>query len=135
MASYFKGAIFLRQLCYVIGEDALQGTLRSYYDVWKFKPPTGSDFIRLAEKESNMGLDWYYEYWVTTTKTIDYAITDLSAADGGSEVTLARNGLMPMPLDLVVEYTDGTREILYIPLRSLWRGQEDEITEPKLAAE
>src|SRR5690625_5875062 len=73
----------------------------------------------------------YYEYWVTTTKTIDYAITDLSAADGGSEVTLARNGLMPMPLDLVVEYTDGTREIHYIPLRIMRGEKENEITELK----
>lgn len=131
MASYTKGAIFLHQLSYVIGEDALQRTLRSYYDVWKFKHPTGSDFIRLAEKESNMVLDWYYEYWVTTTKTIDYAITELSAADGGSEVTLARKGLMPMPLDLVVEYTDGTREIHYIPLHIMWGEKENEFTELK----
>lgn len=131
MASYTKGAIFLHQLGYIIGEDALQRTLRNYYDVWKFKHPTGSDFIRLAEKESGMVLDWYYEYWVTTTKTIDYAITEVSASDEGSEITLARNGLMPMPLDVEVEYTDGTREIHYIPMRIMWGGKENEFPELK----
>src|SRR5690625_7052436 len=38
---------------------------------------------------------------------------------------------MPMPLDLVVEYTDGTREIHYIPLRIMWGEKENEFTELK----
>ena len=34
-------------------------------------------------------------------------------------VTLERIGRMPMPIDLYVEYTDGTTESFYIPLRMM----------------
>jgi hypothetical protein len=34
-------------------------------------------------------------------------------------VALQRIGRMPMPIDLVVEYTDGTKEGFYIPLRMM----------------
>jgi hypothetical protein len=35
------------------------------------------------------------------------------------EKSLERIGLMPMPIDLLVEYTDGTMESFYIPLRQM----------------
>lgn len=127
VASYTKGSMFLHQLEYVIGEDVLKRTLNRFYDEWKFKHPTGMDFIRIAEEESNMVLDWYYEYWVTTTKTIDYGITDVSEDDQGSSlITLERAGLMPMPLDVEIEFTDGTKTQYYIPLRIMWGEKENE---------
>ncbi|HKO78460.1 MAG TPA: hypothetical protein VJU52_14690, partial [Flavobacterium sp.] len=36
-----------------------------------------------------------------------------------TSVTLERIGRMPMPIDLLVEYTDGTQESFYIPLRMM----------------
>jgi hypothetical protein len=46
-----------------------------YYRQWRFKHPNVNDFIRLAEKTSGLKLDWYKEYWVNSTKTIDYGLT------------------------------------------------------------
>lgn len=127
MAAYTKGAIFLHQLGYVIGKDALNRTLNRFFDAWKFKHPTGYDFIRIAEKESGIILDWYYEYWVTTTKNIDYGISAVVNHDNGSIVNLNRIGLMPMPLDIEVEYSDGSIVHHYIPLRIMWGEKENEL--------
>jgi hypothetical protein len=126
MASYTKGAIFLHQLGYVIGDDVLQRTLKNFYYLWEFKHPTGMDFIRLAEKESGIELKWYYEYWVTTTKTIDYGIKSVVETEEGVHVELERVGLMPMPIDLEVEFTDGTVAHYYIPMRIMWGQKENE---------
>lgn len=126
MAAYTKGAIFLHQLGYVIGDNVLQRTLNSFFDQWKFKHPYGIDFIRVAEKESGIQLKWYYEYWVTTIKTIDYGITDVSESEQGVVVNLERIGLMPMPLDIEVEYSDGTISHYYIPMRIMWGQKENE---------
>lgn len=126
MASYTKGGIFLHQLGYIIGDDVLQKTLLRFFEEWKFRQPTAYDFIRIAEKESGMVLDWYHEYWVTTTKTIDYGIAEVSDTSGSTEVTLTNNGLMPMPLDVEVTFTDGSREHHYIPLRIMWGQKENE---------
>ncbi len=128
VASYTKGAIFLHQLGYIIGDDVLQHTLRRFFDEWKFKHPNGMDFIRIAEKESGIELKWYYEYWVTTTKTIDYGIESVEETDGGSStlVTLEKIGLMPMPLDVEVEFADGSVVHHYIPMRIMWGEKENE---------
>jgi hypothetical protein len=36
-----------------------------------------NDLIRIAEKLSGIELQWYKEYWVYSTRTIDYAIGDI----------------------------------------------------------
>ncbi|WP_339655825.1 M1 family metallopeptidase [uncultured Salegentibacter sp.] len=117
-SAYSKGAVFLAQLGYVIGEDNLDKTLKRYYDEWKFKHPTPNDFIRIAEKVSGAELDWYLNDWTRTTNTIDYGIKEVTETDENStKVTLERKKLMPMPIDLTVRYTTGEEEMIYIPLQ------------------
>jgi aminopeptidase N len=125
-ASYSKGAVYLNQIRYIIGEEAFRSGMLRYHLEWKLKHPTDLDFLRLMEKESGMILDWFHEYFVHTTKTIDYAITSVDAAENETESTnieLKRVGLMPMPLDVWVEYMDGTKEEFYIPMR-IMRGEK-----------
>lgn len=115
-AAYSKGAIFLSQLGYIIGEKTRdQGMLR-YWNSWQFRHPSPNDIIRIMEKESGMELDWYKEYWVYTTKSIDYGILSVVASDESTKITLERIGLMPMPIDLVITYKDGSQEMVYLPL-------------------
>ena len=121
--AYSKGAVFLAQLGYVIGHENLMKGMRRYYNTWKFKHPDEVDFIRVMEKVSGIELDWYLINFAYTTNQIDYGI---SAVRGNGETTmveLSRMGDMMMPVDLYVEYTDGTTEILYIPLR-IMRGEK-----------
>ena len=116
IASYTKGSLFLSQLGYLIGAENLQKTLNRYYDEWKFKHPSPNDFIRVAEKVSGAELSWYLNDWTNTTNTIDYAVKDITTKENVSIVNLERKGIMPMPLDVVVSYTDGTEETFYVPL-------------------
>jgi len=118
-SAYSKGAVFLAQLGYVIGEENLSKTLKRYYDEWKFKHPTPNDFIRIAEKVSGAELDWYLQDWTQTTNTIDYAIGSVESEGNMTKVNLQRNGLMPMPLDVDVTYADGKKETFYIPLQMM----------------
>ena len=126
-SAYSKGAIFLSQLGYIIGQDKLMQTLRNYYENFKFKHPVPNDIKREAEKASDMELDWYLTDWTQTTNTIDYGIKEVvtdSANNQKTLVTLERKGLMPMPLDILVVYNDGTQETFYAPLRMM-RGEKD----------
>ncbi|CAZ95733.1 M1 family metallopeptidase [Zobellia galactanivorans] len=124
IAAYSKGSIFLSQLGYVIGQDKLMETLRKYYEDFKFKHPTPNDIKRTAEKVSGMELDWYLTDWTQTTNTIDYGITDVKDKEGKTEVSLVRKGAMPMPIDILVIYEDGTKETFYAPLRMM-RGEKE----------
>jgi aminopeptidase N len=119
ISSYSKGEIFLAQLGYLIGKDKLSETLKKYYHDFKFKHPTPNDIKRTAERVSGAHLDWYLTDWTKTTNTIDYGIKTVKDNNEATVVTLERIGRMPMPIDLTVEYTDGTKESFYIPLRMM----------------
>ena len=116
-SAYSKGSIFLNQLSYIVGQENFDKGMLRYFNTWKFRHPNPNDFIRIMEKESGMILDWYLNYWVHTTKTIDYGIGSVVDNGQSTSVTLERIGEIPMPIDLEVTYTDGNKETYYIPLR------------------
>lgn len=115
-SAYNMGAVFLHQLKYIIGEEFFYKGMRRYYNTWKFRHPEPIDFIRVMEKTSGLELKWYLRYWVNTTKHIDYSIKNIVGDAKSTNVMLERIGEFPMPIDLEVTYTDGTRELYYIPL-------------------
>ncbi|MDR3714919.1 MAG: M1 family metallopeptidase [Puia sp.] len=115
IASYSKGEMFLEQLGYITGAPVRDRILLEYYRQWRFKHPNAADFIRVAEKVSGLQLDWYKEYWVSTTKTIDYGIDSLWEEGGHTNIRLKMIGKMPMPVDVVLKYKDGSKEMVYIP--------------------
>jgi hypothetical protein len=118
IGAYSKGEVFLAQLGYIIGTDNLMKTLKRYYYDYKFTHPTPNDIKRTAEKISGANLDWYLVDWTQTTNTIDYAIQNIESATDGVQrtgITLERKGRMPMPIDLLVVYEDGSNESFYIP--------------------
>ncbi|MFD2942582.1 M1 family metallopeptidase [Flavobacterium notoginsengisoli] len=119
ISSYIKGSIFLSQLEYVIGKENVDATLKRYFNDFKFKHPTPNDIKRTAERVSGAELDWYLTDWAQTTNTIDYGIKDVADNAGKTTISLERIGRMPMPIDLKVDYTDGTSETFYIPLRMM----------------
>jgi hypothetical protein len=123
-AAYSKGAVYLNQIRYIVGEETFRKGMLSYYNTWKLKHPTSKDFIRVMERESDMVLDWFHEYFVQTTKYIDYSVDSLKASDNGTELYLSKKTQFPMPLDVLVEYVDGSQELFYIPIR-LMRGEKE----------
>lgn len=122
-AAYSKGAVFLAQMGYIIGEEARDKGLLRYWNTWGFKHPNTNDFIRVMEKQSGLELDWYKDYFVFSIKTIDYGIKKVAAQGDQTDITLERIGLMPMPLDVVITYVDGSSEMIYLPLE-IMRGDK-----------
>jgi len=124
-AAYSKGAVFLAQLGYVIGEEARDKGMLRYWNTWQFRHPNANDLIRAMEKQSGLELDWYKEYFVYSTKTIDYAVKEVVPTKEGTSITLHRIGLMPMPVDLQITYQDAPKELIYLPL-DVMRGEKAE---------
>jgi hypothetical protein len=117
-AAYTKGATFLGLLGYVVSDSVRDLILTNYYNTWKFKHPNANDFTRVAEKTSGIQLQWLKEYWVNSTKTIDYGLNNIevSANNANATISIQRNGKFPMPIEVLVTYKDGTSELHYIPL-------------------
>ncbi len=126
IASYSKGEVFMEQLGYIVGADVRDKILLEYYKQWRFKHPNVNDFIRVAENVSNIKLDWYREYFVNTTKTINYGIDSLWEEAGKTKIRLKRIGKMPMPIDLELQFRDGSRQIEYIPMYLMFGAKQTE---------
>ena len=125
-AAYTKGAVFLTQLQYIIGEEKFSKGMLEYFNTWKFKHPNSNDFIRIMENNGGVELDWFKEYFVNTVHTIDYAVIDVEEGAGNSTsstISLGKIGVMPMPVDLVITLKDGQMEHYNIPLR-IMRGKK-----------
>lgn len=117
VGAYVKGHVILTQLQYIMGKPVFDKAFRTYFETWKFKHPNANDFIRVMEKESGLELDWFKEYFVYTTKTIDYAVKSVAKESRKeTKVVLERKGLTPMPLDITVTFKDGSKHIYNLPL-------------------
>jgi hypothetical protein len=129
-SAYGKGAVWMSQMGYVIGEEARDKALLEYFETWKFKHPNPNDLLRVFEKVSGLELDWYNEYFVYGTKQIDYGIQSVLKEGDKTKITLEKAGKMPMPMDLVVTYKDGSKEVHYAALR-IMRGEKKAETDDK----
>lgn len=134
VASYVKGCLFLSQLGYVIGEDNLQKGLLKFYNTWKFRHPDGQDFINLMERQSDMELDWYYQYMINTNMLPDYSIDTVFATGPKTSVVLGKNAQMPMPVDLVIEMKNGSKSYFTIPVDLMRQPKRSDHNMPGLKA-
>ncbi|MBT3964078.1 MAG: M1 family metallopeptidase [Flavobacteriales bacterium] len=119
--AYSKGCLTLAHLEHIVGTKAFYNGMKNYWNLWKFKHPTPTDFKRCIEKSSRMELDWFFEYWIGTTKTIDYEIGNVFSFENKSEIEINRLGGMPMPIEVLVDH-EGKQRYYYIPLE-IMRGQ------------
>jgi hypothetical protein len=122
-AVYNKGETYLYQLKGMMGDALFYKTMKRFFNTYRFKHPTDQDFIRVAEKESGWVLDWYNEYMVHSTKTIDYAIDtvyqqklDINGKEISNIISLKKIGSFPMPLELVITTQEGEQIMFNIPV-------------------
>ena len=119
LEAYYKGQVLAIQLGYIIGKENLEKTFLEFYKQWNLKHPSANDFKRVAEEVSGINLKWYFNLFINTTRKIDYAVENVQ----GNTFNVVNKSDFAMPLDVLVEYTDGTKELFYIPLREM-RGEK-----------
>lgn len=122
-SAYTKGEMFLSQLGSVIGDKTVHSGLLDLWNACAFKHPEPIDVKRVMEKRSGIELDWYFDEWINTTRTLDYAVTGIEQGKDSVLVTLARKGEQLMPVDVEVLFDDSSRTVVQVPL-SLMLGEK-----------
>lgn len=62
-----KGAVILRMLNWVIGDEAFDKTMRTFMAQYAGKTATVDDFRKVAEQESGQQLTWFFTQWLDST--------------------------------------------------------------------
>jgi hypothetical protein len=114
-AAYFKGQLFPELIRYIVGDSAMKVGFARFYQTWKFKHPEPNDFVKVFEDVSSMELTWFQNYWLNTTKKIDFSIDSVQKTKEGIKITFGNQGI-PMPLEFEVKLQNGKSINYYIPL-------------------
>jgi aminopeptidase N len=101
---YYKTAVMLYNLRYVLGEELFLNAMKNYFEVWKFKHPYPEDFRQTIIEFTKVDLNWFFDQWMETTKNIDYGIKSWRKTEVADqyEITFTRKGRMQMPIDFQV---------------------------------
>lgn len=115
---YYKTATMLYNLQYVLGDKMFLDAMKNYFNQWKFCHPYEEDFRNSIIDYTKVDLNWFFDDWLTTTKTIDYKIegyTKVTNSKYDYTVMIKRKGEMHMPLDVTVIDKKGNRLHYHIP--------------------
>lgn len=105
---YVKSGLALKYLQEYLGENVFDEAMKYYYETWKFKHPSPSDFKNCIEKSTGKDLSWFFDDLINTKGKIDYAITDIKTLEGKNinkkaasyKVSIANKGDINGPVSL-----------------------------------
>jgi hypothetical protein len=113
---YIKTATMLKNLEYVLGRAFFDKAMQNYFNQWKFCHPYPEDFRNSIIGFTGVDLNWFFDEWMETAKTIDYKIGKIKRKSKGIyEIKFKRKGSMQMPLDFVVIDKNDSARHYHIP--------------------
>jgi len=131
------GLVMLREK--ILGAERFDLGFQEYSKKWMFKHPQPADFFRTMASGAGERLDYYWRGWFYTTYNNDQAITKVESDDANAlvgntkrgkfyhRITVENKGGLVLPLELEVEFTDGTKKRVNMPAE-VWRNNELQFT-------
>ncbi len=113
---YMKTAVMLYNLQYTLGDSVFLSAMQHYVSQWKFAHPYLEDFRNSIIQYTKVDLNWFFDEWIETSKTIDYGVKSVRKGDKKDEykITFKRYG-MQMPLDFAVVANNDSVFNFHIP--------------------
>ncbi len=121
-ASYQRPQNAYLTLLDLLGYDKFHSCMTTYMDRWKGKHPAPFDFFNTWNDASGQNLDWFWRPWFFEWGYPDLAIQGITNDEAANcqVILIARKGNIPVPLHLVVEYTDGSKETIH-QTAAIWK--------------
>ena len=125
--TYYKSASMLKNLQYVLGDSLFMSSMKHYYETWKYRHPYLEDMRNAFINHSGVELNWFFDQWLNTKKTIDYGVSSVNNKKDSTQITLKRHGRMEMPLDVLVIRKNGDSTLYHIPNRKFVKATEAKV--------
>ena len=97
----------------MLGDDLFRKCLHGFMDRWHGKHPVPWDFFYSFNDISGKNLNWFWNAWFFSNNYIDLAIDNVSSNKNEQQIIIRNIGGFPSPVDLQVEYADGTKETIH----------------------
>jgi hypothetical protein len=117
--SYFKaayGMVLLREQ--ILGNQRFDWAFRKYIRDWAYKHPSPSDFFREMSSEGGEDLNWFWRGWYMNNWRFDMAVTGIE----DNRITLVNKGQLVLPATVEVQYVDGTKTRIRVPVET-WQSK------------
>ncbi len=108
LATYPKPASLLFALRGLLGEDLFKTTWKEYIARWAYKHPRPYDFFNTFNDVSGQDLSWFWRSWYFETWVFDQAVESVTQDGDNVFITIKDKGNVPMPVDLTIEFDNGT---------------------------
>lgn len=110
------GLFLLRE--YILGPDLFDEAFREYTERWAYKHPQPADFFRTMQDAAGERLDWFWRGWLFSTDVLDQEIESVTETDGQTQIAVAHQDGLVMPVELLIRYQDGETEMRRIPVEA-----------------
>lgn len=112
-SSYPKASIAYAMLEDALGKDLFKKCLHEYMARWNGKHPLPWDFFFTFNDAAKEDLSWFWNPWFFDRGYPDLGLKDLNVKKTKAEITVEKIGNVPVPIDLIITYTDGTTESVH----------------------
>ena len=121
-ASYQRPSQAYFTLLDLLGYEKFHHCMTEYMNRWKGKHPAPFDFFQTWNDASGQNLDWFWKPWFFDWGYPDLGIQGVVRDEAANcqVILVERKGNIPVPIHLVVEYTDGTKAIVH-QTAAVWR--------------
>ena len=110
---YGKPALGYLALYDLLGKESFKKGLHEFMNTWKGKHPTPWDMFTTFNSGARQNLNWFWNSWFFSNGYIDIKIKSASASSGTTTLVIENVGGMPAPFDVVVTYSDGSKEKIH----------------------
>ena len=121
--AYSRGGFFFRMLSGVVGDENFRRILRTHYDRHRLSHVTEQSLRSVAEDVVGQDLGWFFDQWLHTTATLDYAVTGVEVeeiADGWSvRVEVTRTGEAWMPVSVALLEDGAPHSVMVFDARDI----------------
>ena len=111
-ASYTKAGMAYQMLRDLLGDKLFKKALHTYMDRWHGKHPIPYDFFFTFDDVVGKDLSWFWNPLFFEPGYPDLAIGEVNQKDNTVNVKINRLGSVPIPVSLIVEYSDGTERLI-----------------------
>ncbi|MEO6057137.1 MAG: M1 family aminopeptidase [Gemmatimonadales bacterium] len=121
--AYVKPSVLLLALrTDVLGPEVFDTAFREYTRRWAFKHPQPADFFRTMEEVSGRDLSWFWRGFFFTSAALDQTVESVKQGpDSVALITLRSLGAAVMPVELALDFADGTKQRVALPVE-IWYG-------------